>query len=182
MFAAAHVDGLPLGPPFGADFLGYLPECLVAVFAVVVDGDVLGSIHLPDLPVSDVVPAVVHALYNHRHMLPGRGREREHGVVLIIDGLYHEYVPEKALDAVELEVVFPLSGRHLFGAVPLGEPVALPLEVDVIIDIQFHMLIQGEGECQDVVALYLLGLCRAVVGRKLRPGIARPVVYCQNHV
>ena len=41
MLAPAYVDGLPLGPEFRSDFLGYFPESLVTIFAEIVDGDVL---------------------------------------------------------------------------------------------------------------------------------------------
>ncbi len=72
MFTTTDVDGLTLGPELRSHFLGYLTEPFVAVFAEVVDGDVLGAVHLPDLPVGDIVACVIHALDNHSDMIARR--------------------------------------------------------------------------------------------------------------
>ena len=141
VFAAADVDGLPLDPPFNADFLGNLFQCLVAVFSPVVYGDVLGAVYLPDLPVGDVAHAVVHAVGNHRHMFSRRSRQREHGVVLAVDAFYHQYVPYQALDAVQRQVITPFFRRFLLGSVTLGQPVALAFVVCVVVHIEFYMLV-----------------------------------------
>ena len=182
VFAPADVDCLTLDPPFDSDFLGYLFQRLVAVFSLIVDGDVLGAVYLPDLPVGDVAHAVVHTVDYHRYMLSRRRCQREHGVVFAIDALYHQDVPYQALDAVQGQVIAPFFRRFLLGAVPLGQPVTLALVVCVVVHIEFHMLVQRERQRQHVVAAYLFRLCRTVVGRQLCAPLPGFVIYRQHHV
>ena len=109
MLAFTDVDGLAFHPPFGADFLGNLLECLVAVLAEVVDDDIFSAVDLPDLPVCDIAHAVIHAMDYHRHMFPGRGGQGEYRLFLVVNGLDYEQTLDHALHAVELDIVAPLS-------------------------------------------------------------------------
>ena len=153
--AAAHVHRLAFHPPLGAvpGFLGHFPEGLVAVFAFVVDDDVVRAFHRADLPVGGAVHAVVDAFHDEGHMLPRRGGQREHGLVVAVRVVQHEETLDQAFYPVQLHVVPPLYGALLFRAVTLHEPVFLPPELGVVVHLQCHVLVQRERQGEHVVAL-----------------------------
>ncbi|MDE6754507.1 MAG: hypothetical protein K2J82_07835 [Muribaculaceae bacterium] len=166
MLTLADVDRLSLHPCLRTDLLGYLLEGLVAVFAEIIDDDILGPLHLSDLPIRNISQAIVHAFDNHGHVLMRRSGEGEHRVILIIHSLDHEESLEHTLHSVELHVIDPFLPGILSRTVFLRQPESLPLEIDIIIDIQGYMVIMGEGEREDTVPLYLLYLCRTVIRRQ----------------
>ena len=184
VLAPAHVHRLSLYPPFGlaAHFFGYLLQRLVAVLALVINDDEFRAVHLPHFPVGRVVHAVVDALHDHGHVFPRRGGQREHGLGVAVRGLQHEEAPHQALDAVQLQIVLPLALAFLRGLVLLRQPVALAHEVRAVVHVKRDMLIVCEGEGQDIVALHLLLLGAAVIGRHLGFHLPVFVVYRQNHV
>ena len=126
VLAPAYVDGLSIHPPFRPGLLGYLLESLVAVFAEIVDDDVPGPVDTTRLPVGDVPHTLVQAADNHCHMLPGRGCQREHRLILPVDHLYDKDVPQQALHPVQLDVIRPFAGGLLPGTVFLAQPVPFP--------------------------------------------------------
>ncbi len=103
----AHIDSLPLDPPFSTDFLGNFAECLVAIFTMVIYYNVLRAVNLTYLPVCDVPRAISCSL--HDHMFSRWRGQCEYGVVLAIDTLQHKQILEQALNAVEFDVVNPLK-------------------------------------------------------------------------
>ncbi|MBT0708821.1 hypothetical protein INE91_02649 [Phocaeicola vulgatus] len=165
VLATAHVHRLPLDPPFslGAHGFGDLLQRLVAVLPLVVDHDVLRTLHRAHLPVGNAAQPVVDRLHDQRHVFPRRGRQREHRLRIPVHHVQHQEPLDKALDAVELHVVFPLLRAHLLRKVAFQKPVALAAELHVVVHLQRHVLVQGEGERQDVVRLERLHLRRAVV-------------------
>lgn len=162
MFASADIDCLPLNPRLCSDLLGYLLERFITILSEVIYDNILCAVHLADFPVCDVAHAVIHTAHYHCHMLPGWRRKRKYRVLLIVNLFQHEKVPQQAVDTIELDVIHPLKGRFLYRAVCLAQPVTLPLEVAVVIDIKSDMLVMCERERQDVVALDLLHLSGTV--------------------
>ena len=158
MLTPAEIDGLPLHPPFRASLIGYLLEGLVAVFPEIVYDDVPRSFDAAHLPVGYVSHTFVHTADYHSHMLPWRGCQCEHRLILPVDHLYDEYVPQQAFHPVELDVVHPFAGGLLPGAVFLAQPVTLPKIIHPVVDIEVYMIVMGERQRQYVVAMYLLGL------------------------
>ena len=53
--------------------------------------------------------------------------------------LYYQIPLDQALDAVQLYVVPPLDGAHLFGPVLFQQPVAVATEVHIVIHVQGHI-------------------------------------------
>ena len=175
VFATAHVYRLPLDPPLGlaSHLAGDLLQSLVAVHALIVDHDKIGTVHLPHLPVGNVTHAVVDGLHHHRHMVPRRGRQCKQGIGVAVRCLQHEKTPDQALDTVQLQVILPLAPAFLFRGVPLRQPVPLAHVVREVAYIEGNMGIMREGERQHVVALHLLALRRTVTCshvRTLGPG------------
>ena len=175
VFATAHVYRLPLDPPLGlaSHLAGDLLQSLVAVHALIVDHDKIGTVHLPHLPVGNVTHAVVDGLHHHRHMVPRRGRQCKQGIGVAVRCLQHEKTPDQALDTVQLQVILPLAPAFLFRGVPLRQPVPLAHVVREVAYIKGDMGIMREGERQHVVALHLLALRRTVTCshvRTLGPG------------
>ena len=175
VFATAHVHRLPLDPPLclASHLAGDLLQGLVAVHALVVDHDKVGTVHLPHLPVGNVTHAVVDGLHHHRHMVTGRGRQCKQGIGVAVRCLQHEKTPDQALDTVQLQVILPLATAFLFRGVPLRQPVPLAHVVREVAYIKGDMGIMREGERQHVVTLHLLALRRTVTCghiRTLGPG------------
>ncbi len=96
-------------------------------------------------------------------MLPWGCGQREHRVLLVVDCLKHEPVLYQALNSIEFEVVCPFACGFLLRAVSLGEPIVLPLEIGVVVHIKGYVLVQSEGERQDIVALNFLRLYGTVI-------------------
>ena len=178
MFATAHVYGLPFYPPFGstARFLGDLLQGFVAVFPLVVNDDELRAIHLSDLPVGGVGHTVIDAPDNHRHMLPRGGGQRELRLGVPVRSLQNKEPFNQALDAVEFQVVLPLSFALLLRGVTLRQPVAFAPIVRVVVHVERDMGVMREGERQYVVALHLLHLRAAVARSDLHFPTSRAVV------
>ena len=175
VFATAHVYRLPLDPPLGlaSHLAGDLLQSLVAVHALIVDHDKIGTVHLPHLPVGNVTHAVVDGLHHHRHMVPRRGRQCKQGIGVAVRCFQHKKTPDQALDTVQLQVILPLAPAFLFRGVPLRQPVPLAHVVREVAYIKGDMGIMREGERQHVVALHLLALRRTVTCshvRTLGPG------------
>ena len=110
-------------------------------------------------------------------MFPRRGSQREHRFRVAVHHVQDEETFHQALDAVELHVVFPLLRTAFVRKVTLLEPVALALEIHVVVHLKRHILVQGEGECQHVVRLDRLHLRRAVVRGKDRLRLPVTVIY-----
>lgn len=182
MLTLADIDGLPLDPPFGTDFLGNLLESLVAVFAEIVNDYILRAVHLPDLPVGDVAHAVVHALDNHGDMISRRSGQSEDGVIFIIDSFDDKQTLYHAFHAIELEIIDPLLLGVLSWPVLFSQPKTLSKEVCVVIDIKVDMVVMCEGKRKDAVALHRLDLRRAVIRRYVNLGVADRVVYRYKHI
>ena len=165
VFATAHVYRLPLDPPLGlaSHLAGDLLQSLVAVHALIVDHDKIGTVHLPHLPVGNVTHAVIDGLHHHRHMVTGRGGQREQGVGVTVGGLQHQETFDKALDAVQLQVILPFTLAHLLRRVAFRQPVPFTQIVRVVVHVQGHEGIIAERQGKHILSLHFLALRRAVV-------------------
>ena len=165
VLATAHVHRLPLDPPFGlaSHLAGDLLQSLVAVHALIVDHDKIGTVHLPHLPVGNVTHAVIDGLHHHRHMVTGRGGQREQGVGVTVGGLQHQETFDKALDAVQLQVILPFTLAHLLRRVAFRQPVPFTQIVRVVVHVQGHEGIIAERQGKHILSLHFLALRRAVV-------------------
>lgn len=159
MFATAQINGGSLSPVFHTDLLGELTQRLVTIFAPVVYNDVVNAFDYAHFPVVRA-ETVIDAFYNQRKMLPRGCGKRKHRLVITVHALYHKEILYKALDTVHFQVVDPFAGAFLLGTVLLCQPISLPHEVRVIIDIKSYMPGQCEGQGQHIIPLYLLDLCR----------------------
>ena len=170
VFAAAHVHSLPLNPPF------HLAACLfrdgfqrfVAVHPLVVYRDQLRTFHRTRLPVSNVAHAVIDSLHHHRHMLAGRGRQGKQGVGVPVRRLQHQEPLDKALHAVQLQVILPFTLAHLFRRVAFRQPVPFAQIVRVVVHVQGKESIIAERQGKHILSLHLLALRRAVVHSHVR--------------
>ena len=182
MLTLADIDGLPFDPPFGTDLLGNLLECLVAVFAEIVNDYILRAVHLSDLPIGDVAHAVVHTLDNHGDMISRRSGQSKDGVIFIIDGFDDKETLYHAFHTIELEIIDPLLLGVLSWPVLFSQPKTLSKKVCVVIDIKVDMVVMCEGKRKDAVALHRLDLRRAVIRRYVNLGVADRVVYRYKHI
>ena len=178
VFATAEVHSLAFHPPLGTRHLaGKFLQRVGAVLPLVVDAHVLGTFHTPHFPIGDAAHAIIDGLHDQGHVFPGRGGQREHRLRVAVHHVQDEETSHQALDAVELHIVFPLLRAAFVRKVTLLEPVALALEIHVVVHLKRHILVQGEGERQHVVRLDRLHLRRAVVRGKDRLRLPVTVIY-----
>ena len=178
VFATAEVHSLAFHPPLGARyFAGKFLQRVGAVLPLVVDDHVLDAFHAAHLPVGDTAHAVIDGLHDQGHVFPRRGGQREHRFRVTVHHVQDEETSHQALDAVELHVVFPLLRVAFVRQVPFLEPVALALEIHVVVHLKRHIVVQGEGERQHIVRLDRLHLRRAVVRGKDRLRLPVTVIY-----
>ena len=173
MFTTAQVDGGALYPVFSAGCISHRLEPLVAIFAVVVHNDIVAGFNGTDLPV--IGPETgIDGFHDEHHMLPGRGCQREHRLIAPVCGVEDKEPGDQVLQPVELQRVLPLDCGFLYRTVFLGQPVAPPHEVRIIVHLKRHALRQGEGNIQDIARLYPLRLCAVVprFHRELQPAVA----------
>ena len=115
-------------------------------------------------------------------MLTGRRGKSKYRLIFVIHGLDDKQTFYHAFHSIELDVVTPLFRGFLLRTVFLCEPVALTLEVGVVIDIKVYMLVMGERESQDIIALYLCRLGGAVVRGQFHFWVPDFVVYRYKHI
>ena len=182
VLTAAHIHRRPLRPVFRPDLLRYLLQRLVAIFAMVIDDDILRPVNLSHLPVRYATHPLIQAVHYHRHMLPRRSSQRELRLILTVHTLYHKDIPQQAPRPVKLQVIFPLHRRLLPRPVSLAQPVTLTPVVHIVIHLQHYVPVVPERKRQHIVTLYLRHQRRVVVRRHLRLLIPLPVIYLYNHI
>ena len=182
MLTPAHVHGLAFHPPFSlpADRFGYLFQGFVAVLPLVIDDDKVRTVHPPHFPVGGVVHSVIDTLHDHGHVFTRSRCQREHRLGVPVGGLQHKKTSHQALDAVKLQIIYPLLAALLLRGVPFGQPVALTLKVHPVIHVQGDIFVMRERECQDIVTLYLLHLGGAVTRLYIGPSVAVAVIDGQH--
>ena len=177
IFTTAKVQSLPLEPMFGTDFFRQFLQCLVTIFALVLNSDVFFSINLSYLVIGNIAHSVIDCLHNQLQMFPRRRSEREYRFILSTHRLEYKKALQQVFYAVELYTILPLDSRLLFGLVLLHEPIAFTEIVHIIIDIKSDILCQGKGEGKHILALYLLYLRTAIIGRHVHPLLLVSVIY-----
>ena len=146
MFTTANVYCLPLNPPFClstylfSDFL----QGFITILALIVNNNVISAIYLANLPVCNMIQAVIDALHYHLHMITWWSRKSEHWFCIAISGFKHQETFDDALNAIQLQVIHPFRFIVLLWGILFHQPITFALKVRVIIHVKGNVGIMGE--------------------------------------
>ena len=71
MLTPTYIYRLAFYPIFSSCLFGNFPESLIAIFAKIINNNIIGTIHLTYFPVSDVTHPLIHAVHYHGYMFSG---------------------------------------------------------------------------------------------------------------
>ena len=181
MFTTAYINRHPVKPPFGTGRFSNLLQPLIAVGAFVVNDNVPGIGHLADFPVR-CTHTQIDTVNNHGNMVTGRSSQGKDRFILPIDGFQHEETLDKALYAVQLDVILPFLVGFLGRPVFFGQPVTFTTEIHIVIDVKFNTPVQGKGKAEDVIRMDFLHLSTAVIHPNVSLLYPVAVVYGYKHI
>ena len=87
MLTTAHIECLPLSPPFSTNLFCNLFQSCITILAFIVNCDILCSFNGSDLEVGNITHTVIDTLHDHCNVFSWRCGQCEHWFILPIHSL-----------------------------------------------------------------------------------------------
>ena len=155
VFTTAQIDSGSLDPPFGIEILGYFRKGIETKYLIILYVYISGGHHLADNPIFRPLDTVYIVTYQLQ-VFGSRGIIGKGKLIVTVHHLEDFGLFKLTLYTVELAAVGILNGGFLLRLVILQQREAFTLKIHVIIHAQFHVLVKGKRQIQDIVIHHFL--------------------------